>query len=309
MPRIEFGPVYTSLDDVIAPGEFAKQAERFGYDAVWAPEFVLRRHLDPLIALTAMAAATSRVRLGTAVVVLPYRHPILLAKAALSVDAVSGGRLTLGVGIGFIEPEFAALGVAMRERGKRSDESLEALGGLLAGGSATFAGRYYRFSDVALRPRPGAGRRIPIWIGGEWWGGMAEGVLRRVARFADGFVPAEIPAAAYREVQTAIAERASSAGRDPARIEWSLFLWLCLADDQEKARATASEELARRHGRATPLEPGAASALGTPRDCIEAIEAYADIGVTHFVLGTLAPPAQALEQLEAFASDVLPHFR
>ncbi|MFQ5933904.1 MAG: LLM class flavin-dependent oxidoreductase, partial [Dehalococcoidia bacterium] len=111
----------------MGPVEFAEKCEQWGYDSFWVPDYILKPRIEALSILAAAAQKTSRIRLGTAVMVLPYKHPILLAKAALSVDVLSQGRLLLGVGIGADEKEFEALGLDSRQRAPLSDEGLEIL--------------------------------------------------------------------------------------------------------------------------------------------------------------------------------------
>ena len=173
--------------------EVAVAAERAGFDA-----FSLSEHpgpgarwlsagghqtLDPLVALAAVAGATSRLRLVTNIVVAPYRNPLVLAKAAATLDLVSGGRLTLGLGSGYQKSEFFALGVDMEERNELFDEALEVLPLHWAGEPFSYAGRHFSARDVIARPRP-VQDPIPIWIGGN-----SRRSRRRVAERAQGWMP------------------------------------------------------------------------------------------------------------------------
>ncbi|MFQ5873287.1 MAG: LLM class flavin-dependent oxidoreductase [Dehalococcoidia bacterium] len=309
MPEIRFGPIYTAIENLMGPVELAEKAEAWGYDSFWVPDYVLRPRLEALAVLAAVAQKTSRIKLGTAVMVRPYIHPVLLAKAALSVDVLSQGWLLLGVGIGADPTEFEALGLDIRQRGRISDEGLEIIRRLFTETNVSHQGRFHQFKDVTLGPTAVQRPHIPIWVGAIWTGGMAEGVIRRTARFADAFVPADIPVRGYKETQKRIIQEAEAYERDASATEWALFLWICLGDNPEEARQIATKELSRRLGRAEEVQFGEATALGTPKDCIKTIEEYAALGVTHFVLDAACPPSEMVRQYERIAKEILPHFQ
>jgi probable F420-dependent oxidoreductase len=178
-----------------AAARIAGLAERLGYDSLWAGEHVVvpsprvdpspmepeEPILDPLMALAHLAAHTDRVLLGTGLIVLPQRNPLVLAKQAASLDVLSGGRLILGVGVGYLEPEMTAIGVPMKARGARSDEYLAAMRSLWHDDAPAFDGRYASFAGVDAHPRP-VQRPLPIVVGGH-----TEAAFRRAARHADGW--------------------------------------------------------------------------------------------------------------------------
>jgi probable F420-dependent oxidoreductase len=167
----------------------AKQAEDLGFADVWVsdhlavptgasypPAFLY----EPVISLTWAAAATTRIGLGTSVLVLPYRHPLHLAKELASLDLFSGGRLVVGAAAGWLEGEFAALGVPFGERGARADETIDALRACWEQRPVQHDGKFFPLHDLQVRPQPG--RRIPIWIGG-----TSPAALRRAATRGDGW--------------------------------------------------------------------------------------------------------------------------
>ncbi|HKA56258.1 MAG TPA: LLM class F420-dependent oxidoreductase [Candidatus Binatia bacterium] len=175
----------------------AEAAEALGYSTVWVIDHIvlpakieggyafnpLDPFLEPLTVLGALALKTSRVKLGTAVLVLPYRHPIYTAKALATVDVLSGGRLVVGVGAGWMEPEFTALGVPIAERGSRTNETIDILKALWTQETPGYAGRHFQFSDIKFIPQPVQKPRPPILVGG-----MTRGALQRVARRGDGWI-------------------------------------------------------------------------------------------------------------------------
>jgi probable F420-dependent oxidoreductase len=182
----------------------ARRAEELGFESVWVPEHLVfpvriasrypyspdgippvtpdSPHLDPLIVLTYIAAATTRIRLGTNIYILPLRHPLLTARTAVSLDVLSGGRLTLGVGVGWLEEEFEAVAVDFRSRGGRTRECVRALRGLWTEAEPEFHGRYFSFGPVKFEPKPIQKPYPPIVFGGE-----TETALRRAAALGEGW--------------------------------------------------------------------------------------------------------------------------
>jgi len=184
-----------ALADPNAAARVAVLAERLGYDSLWAGEHVVvpsprvdpspmepdEPILDPLVALAHLAGYTERVLLGTGLIVLPQRNPLVLAKQAASVDVLSAGRLILGIGVGYLEPEMTAIGVPMEARGARSDEYLAAMRSLWHDDAPSYDGRYASFAGVDAYPRP-VQQPLPIVVGGH-----TEAAFRRAARHADGW--------------------------------------------------------------------------------------------------------------------------
>lgn len=164
--------------------------------------------LDPLLALSYIAAVTSRINLATGVLLLPEHNPVLAAKQAATLDVLSGGRLTLGVGTGWSAEEFAALGVPFRGRGRRAAEYVAAMRQLWADDVASFSGEFTRFGPVRVNPKPVRGRRIPVVVGGN-----SDAALRRAAAFGDGWYGFNLPASAVAERITVLADQCRQRGR------------------------------------------------------------------------------------------------
>ena len=164
--------------------------------------------LDPLLGLSFIAAVTTTIGLATGVLLLPEHNPVLAAKQAATLDVLSGGRLTLGVGIGWSAEEFAALGIPFAGRGRRTAEYVAAMRTLWANDVASFSGEFTRFESVRVNPKPVRGRRIPVVLGGN-----SDAALGRVAAFGDGWYGFNLPAAAVAERVAALAGQCRQHGR------------------------------------------------------------------------------------------------
>jgi probable F420-dependent oxidoreductase len=170
--------------------------------------------LEALMTLAHLAAVTSRVTLGTEVLVLPQRDPTLVAKQVSTLDTLSGGRVRLGVGVGWQESEYEALGADFRTRGARMDEAIRLLRAYWSEPRIDFAGAHYRAVAMAMEPKPPQGARLPIWIGGN-----SEAAYRRVGRLGDGWLASRVEdAEGTRRAIAAIHRHAEASGRDPAAI-------------------------------------------------------------------------------------------
>ncbi|SNT51966.1 LLM class F420-dependent oxidoreductase [Actinacidiphila glaucinigra] len=164
--------------------------------------------LDPLLALSYAAAVTSRIELATGVLLLPEHNPVVLAKQAATLDVLSAGRFTLGVGVGWSTEEFAALGVPFAGRGRRTEEYLAAMRALWTGDPASFAGEFTRFDAIRVNPKPLRGGRLPVVIGGN-----SDTALRRAARLADGWYGFNVPAVDVPSRVAVLADECARHGR------------------------------------------------------------------------------------------------
>jgi len=223
---IGFGaPVSGAWGEPGALGRFAQRAEELGYHSLWAfqrllvgadqqlgPEY--QSVLDPLLALSYAAALTSRIRLGVAVVNLPYLAPAYLAKQASTLDVLSAGRAEVGLGTGWSEPEFAATGSDPAPRGRRTEEYLAVLKSLFVDETASFEGQVYTLAPSRMAPRPVQAGGPPILLGG-----TADAALRRAGRIAAGWVSSSRARLTDIERGAQVVRRAAEeAGRDPDEV-------------------------------------------------------------------------------------------
>jgi len=207
--------------------------------------------LDPLIALSFAAAATSTIRLATGVLLLPEHSPLLLAKQVASLDVLSRGRLSLGVGVGWSRKEFDALGVPFERRGARADEYLAAMRTVWRDDVASFAGEFVSFVDVRVNPRPVRDRRIPIVVGGN-----SDAALRRAARLADGWYGFNLDGTEHvHERLERLRRSCEQASRDPAEVDVAVALAGGGPHDHERLAALGVGELVLVSS--PPADPGA----------------------------------------------------
>jgi probable F420-dependent oxidoreductase len=309
-------------EDAVALRDYARRAEDLGFDSLWVVEHLLVAPpiyrvswLDPLEVLAFLAACTERVLLGTGIVVLPLRHPVMLAKEVASLAMLSGGRLVLGVGPGWYRAEFEALGVDPAERGKRTDEMLEALRLLLSRPAVTFEGRFYQFRELTIEPRPP--RLPPIWVAGgsavdpsSGRPRMPESVLRRIVA-QDGWLAGSSgrPEEGMSRDWLRIQEAARAAGRDPRSLTFAhtQFLHLVDAGSRETVRREQELAFARVMGAERSREDlGADYLFGTAEEMVERLLALRALGLQHILLTPLTSDPR---QLDLIAERILPRLR
>ena len=201
--------------------ELVRLAEAVGFDSAWVSEHhgSSDGYLPSLLPmLAAFAASTERIILGTGVVLAPLHHPLRLAEDAAVVDQLSDGRLLLGLGVGWREEEFRMFGVPMRERARRTEETIEVLRRAWSGRRFSFEGRAFRFEHVKVTPPPARAGGPPIYIGGS-----SDAAVRRAGRLADGFITDALPVEDVRAFLSVVEEGARSAGRDPSSVSLALM--------------------------------------------------------------------------------------
>jgi probable F420-dependent oxidoreductase len=310
--------------DATALRQACHQIEALGFDSIWAIDHFLsapmygQTWLDPLLTLTFAAANTSRVRIGTAVLVLPLRNPVHVARDVATLQLLSDQRLVLGVGAGWNPIEFSASQISRSERGRRTDESIEVLRMLLSGQPTSHDGTYFRFPEITIEPV--ALQPTPIWVGGgsqpQTQGSTAESlvapsaVIRRIAA-ADGWIaPSTSPPAFIAADWTRIQSAAEEMGRDPRSIVFAHMNSFHLVDTKDRSRAHQEQKRAFTQylGAARPWEFALQCYLvGTLEDVISSIRQRIAMGVTYFILGPITADVDELShQLELLTSKVLP---
>lgn len=238
--KLKFGifPPYgiAPIEDPEYATSFAKLAEEFGFESLWVVEHVVMlveyasvypydpsgrspftsdvAQPDPLIWLSHVAAATKRIRLATGVLVLPQRNPLILAKELASLDRLSGGRLEIGIGMGWVKEEAEALGTCFENRGRRADEYIDVMRALWREPVTTFNGEFVRFHGAVSRPKPVQKDGVPIVIGGH-----SRAAAKRAGRIGNGFFPLGAAPDELAALCETMRESARKHGRNPAQIE------------------------------------------------------------------------------------------
>ena len=286
--------------------------EALPVDSIWQGGHVLPRQPtgEAITRLSLMTAWTERVRVGAGILVLPLYPPVLVAKQLADLDAWSGGRLSVGVGVGGEFPEeFAALGVALAERGARADEAMGLLRALWSGEAVTHHGRFFDLDDVTLRAVAPAGAGAasgqaggpPLLVSGRKGAAM-----RRAAHLGDGWLPYLYSAGAYARSVATIREEAGEAGRDldAEGFEWALYCYCSVRADGDRARDDVATFLGGAYG-SDPAVLARVAPAGTPDEVAAALQAYVDAGVRHLIVSPAAPE-DTLGIVRLAAEEVLP---
>ncbi|MCH2174038.1 TIGR03560 family F420-dependent LLM class oxidoreductase [Myxococcota bacterium] len=258
-------------------------------------------HFEALTTLGALAADTRNARIGILVMYPGYRNPALLAKAATTVDHLSGGRFVLGLGAGWHEPEATAYGYGLPPLGQRLDmldESVQLIRSMLTQERTTFEGTHFRTQDASCLPPP-VQERLPLWIGGTG----EKRTLRMAARYADGWNAAYVGPEEYARLNGVLDSWCEREGRNPSEIERSVNLSFSLSADAAGA-ARALEELRTRWGDEAVPRLQAGSLLGTPDDAAERVTQYLDAGAHNVNIALRAPWDE--EALNAYVTEVIP---
>jgi probable F420-dependent oxidoreductase len=300
---LRFG-VQLSLKPPSEQFDLVRRIEALGFDSVWTGDHVSFHNpmYESLTLLASYVPITTRVRLGTAVYLLALRPPAIAAKITSTLDALSGGRLIFGVGVGGENPkEFEVCGVPHGERGARVSEAIEVVRTLWRDTPATFKGRFTQFSGVSLDPKPVQKPGPPIWIGGR-----SDAALARAGRQGDGWVSYVVQPERYAESLDKIRSAARAAGRDLAHFAAAHLAFVTVGRDYESAKAVWAEALTKRY--AQNFEPLARKygIIGTPEQCAEAIERFRAAGCNYVILNPIGPATQEREQVERLAAEVLP---
>ena len=269
---------------------FAERVEALGFDSIWATDHVIvpkeldivykRRMLDPLTVLGYLAGVTDRVKIGSSVIILPYRNPITLAKELASIDVLSGGRLIFGAAAGWMEGEFRALNAEFEQRGEVADEHLRVIRALWSSAEPSYESDRFTIRDMSFSPETVQRPHPPIWIGGR-----SKRAMRRAVELADGWHPNQLEPEGVAEGMEYMKRLAERRGRSDVPVV--------------SIRADVSFQ--------GPGRPGRAEMVGEPKEIADRVHRYAEIGVRHVAISFPEVPFdEAMALLERFASEVKP---
>jgi probable F420-dependent oxidoreductase len=306
----------------------AQAAETFGYDSVWGNDHMTTqnyvraefpvppRFWEPLVTYAFVLSETKKIKVGTGILVLPMRHDIVVAaKQICTLDHFGKGRLELGVGIGAYREEFKALQPdATIDRGDIVDEGLQALNLLFSQRVASFDGRYYKFKDVELFPKPFQ-KKLPIYVSGNHANN-----IERTVRWADGWLPAGMHVDRIRSGVKSLREQAEKAGRDWKSIEVCPQFIVHLGKTREQAVESFRKSQMNKHlvslSKSTLKGQGTATheeinLIGTPGEVVEKALAFKEAGVTHLLGLYFAANSvpELLDQMQLFAEEVMPRVK
>lgn len=293
------------VPDVELNFRMAEEIERLGYDSVWVGDSITSKpRLEALTMMGAIAARTSRVKLGSAVLLNALRHPVHLAHVVSTVDNISAGRVLLGIGAGrgdnpMYVKEHAAVGVPIKERAERMEEGIVVMRNLWTQPSVTNVGKYYPLDDVALEPKP-IQSLVPLWISSN----LVKRGLWRVAKFGDAWISNVPSSDTYEECWSQIKEHGLQLGRDVNAITRCLYISVNI-NDKEEAIKEGGSFMMDYYGR--PYESVSSQLLcvfGPPSEVVEAIQRYQDKGADYFIV-RFASPDQST-QLAKFTDTVIP---
>ena len=300
---------------VLGAAEVAREArwmEELGYEYFAAGEHYMRG--DPpgpnhasLPLLGVAAGATEKIRLLSAILLVPFYQPLVLARLTATLDTASAGRLTLGVGIGGEFPvEFENAGLKVKQRGRRTDECLEVLRRLWQGGPVTHQGRHFRLEGAAINPPPLQKPHPPVWVSGR-----RDAAMRRAARYGDGWLPYFYSPERYRDSVAKITQFAEDLGRNLSVFQWACYPYISIYPTVEEAVNVAAQELGGQYlygGDFVNIVRNYC-VLGPVEKCIARLQEYVDAGARYIIFGISCPQQDRARHLETIAKEIIPYFQ
>jgi probable F420-dependent oxidoreductase len=272
--------------------EFAQTAEELGFDSLWVTDHIIvpaardmlykENMLEALSTLNYLAGVTSRMRIGTSVIVLPYRHPVQVAKSIATADQLSGGRVTLGVGVGGVEGEFRALKANFEERGAVADEYLRIIRSVWTNPRADFEGSYISFKDMQFSPPTVQQPHPPIWVGGS-----TRRAGRRAVEFGNAWHGTNVTVEMFNDISAYMQRLAEKAGTEMPGVNVRMPVYF----DQ-------------------PMPAGRIGLNGSDTEVAAQAQGYIDAGAEEVVFGLIDMPfSEAMTQLHRLSSEVAPRLR
>jgi alkanesulfonate monooxygenase len=299
---------HPELPDAAALLDYGVRMEELGFESVWVWDHILLGvdpHfpiLDSLTLLTALAARTSRIKLGTGVLVLPLRNPLVLAKQISTMDHISGGRLLLGVASGWYKREFDAVGIPFEKRGKIMDQSIEILTRLWQEDMVRAEYPPHNLRNSVMFPKPVQKPYPPLLIGG-----YADRVLKRAGTKGNGWLTYFYTPESFTKCWNKVLGFAEEAGRDPSSLESTNQLPIMVGNSRAEIEGPMNEWLRTEWDYADWSESTAESAImGTVDECVEQLRAHVDTGVNRLIF---VPYKYEAEQVDILAREIVPRLK
>ncbi len=277
--------------------------DRYGYDSIWLSDRIVsdRFSLEPMVALSMVAAYSDRLKFGTSVLAMPLRNPVVLAKQIATLDYLSQGRFFPAVGLGQEEPEeYEACGVSKEDRGPRTDEAIQLMRRLWQEDNVTHEGAFYTCHDVSITPKPFLQPSTPVWIGGR-----SAAAARRVGRVGDGWLVSSVTPKEIQEGRDIVFDTAREYDREIEEDHIGVLLGYYIAPDTKEASSKAEKFITRQRPDAHFTEY---SAVGSTEQVAQVVQRYIDSGAQKFVMRPLCRAEETVEQLEIMGTEILPHF-
>ena len=309
-------------------------AEEHGFDSLWVHDYIIwdkkldRTHLsagaielidedtepwmfESLMTLAWVAAATTKVKIGTAILCVPYREPVVTAKQIATLDVLSGGRLVLGVGVGGTKQtnnqDFEVLGIPRTEKYERTRDAVKAMKVLWEDPSPVYDGKFFSYPKTTMYPKP-IQQPLPLWFGGK-----GDKSLDLVSELGDGWLPTWMGPSQYEELIPKLEGRLATMGRSLDGFTIAKECYVCIAETSDEAEEISQATMATFSSGFTVKNEQAARAsvlVGSPEDVIAAVGQFVDVGVTHFEMKFIIRSMQELDkQLKLFSTEVMPEFR
>ena len=279
---------------------FARKCETMGVHSMWTIDRIAYDNLEPLTVLAAAAGATQRIRLGTSVLLGNLRHPSHVAKIVATLDFISNGRVTLGLGFGSRESDYKAVELPYVHRGSRAVEQVQLMKRLWTEDNVTHKGKFFNVENLTVGPRPVQKPHPPIWTGGS-----AETALKRAGAWADGFICGSSAIPDFPSTWEKISGYAKAAGRDPKKINKAGLTFMAINDDQAKAVKSVEDYVMRYYGRLR-ADVANTSLVGPPAAIIDRIGEFLSKGLDTLIIGVADPDPK---QLDLFGEKVMPRLK
>jgi probable F420-dependent oxidoreductase len=297
------GPWTTGEDGVELFWKFVDLCEATDIDSVWFSERLSSPQpvLEPMTTMAAVAARTRRLKFGPSVLIAPFRSPVMMARELAMIDYLSNGRMLPAVGVGAEgDREFRASGIAVKERGRRTDETIRILRRCWAEDEVTFEGEFWQLDKITVLPRPRQ-QPFPLWIGGN-----TEVAMRRAGQLGDGWIPSFITPESFAAGVDKTLAFARAAGREVPVDHFGTLVYFAFAPERAAARAMAAPFIPRNRADDATLER--CTAFGPPEVLIERLDQYVRGGGSKFIVRPMVPHERMLDQLARLAEDVVPVF-
>lgn len=293
------------IDGDVWEPEQIKAVEDHGFDLLTTGEHILffRPILDTVTVLAYAAAVTTRIKLVPSTLILPLRHPVMMAKELTSIDILSKGRLIASVGIGGDYPrEFEALGVPMSERGLRANEGIEIMKAFWSGETFDYDGKIFQLKGADMQPGPYQKGGPPLWVCGR-----SDPAMKRAAKYGDGWQPYMYTADQVAESVDKVKGFASDIGRDlPPDFAFTTFMYVSMHDDVQEGRNRAIEQLSYRFNMPFEKIVDKYCAYGPNDRIISELQTYVDAGTNNLIVALVMPEDERMDYVAKFAEEILP---